>query len=282
MSDIQDPLTVLQHRAQQRQILAMMGINQWVQPESKTINIADIAMDIDNQSNIEHLSIEQPSIEDSSLENLSPQSTSADMPDKVSINTVRDIDEPFTDTQTANEQSPVTYSFDRLSSDVPVNANTTEAPANRTAARFIDQAVESVTAPVPQRYVDQNTYNESQKKVAPFNLQGGHYGDWVILVDIQALTGDSQKLWQNITNALSIACETTSFPICEGMDTAELANASLAGYVFRMGRSEEIQVAALTVLPDGIEHPMLVGVPTLDEMLEDSSLKRKLWNQISH
>ena len=297
MSDIQDPLTVLQQRAQQRQILAMMGINQWVQPESKTINIADIAMDIDNQSNIEHLSTEQPSVEapsfedisfeatsfeDSSFENLSPQSISADIPDKVSIETVRDIDEPFTEAQTANEQSPVTYSFDRLSSDVPVNANATEAPFNRTAASFIDEAVQSATAPVPQHYVDQNTHNESQKKVAPFNLQGGRYGDWVIMVDIQALTGDSQKLWQNITSALSIACETTSFPICEGMDTAELANASLAGYVFRMGRSEEIQVAALTVLPDSIEHPMLVGVPTLDEMLEDSSLKRKLWNQISH
>jgi len=112
-------------------------------------------------------------------------------------------------------------------------------------------------------------------------LQGGRYGDWVILVDIQALTSDSQKLWQNITSALSISCETTSFPICEGMDTAELANASLAGYVFRMGRSEEIKVAALTVLPDGIEHPTLTVVPILDDMLEDSSLKRKLWNQIS-
>src|SRR5699024_12185759 len=73
---------------------------------------------------------------------------------------------------------------------------------------------------------------ESFKKVAPFDLQGGRYGDWVILVDIQSLNNDSQKLWQNITQALSISCETTSFPICEGMDTAELANASLAGYVF--------------------------------------------------
>src|SRR5690606_35965110 len=43
MSDIQDPLIVLQHRMQQRQILAMMGINQWVQPSSETMNIADIA-----------------------------------------------------------------------------------------------------------------------------------------------------------------------------------------------------------------------------------------------
>ena len=103
----------------------------------------------------------------------------------------------------------------------------------------------------------------------------------MILVDIQALNHDSQKLWQNITQALSISCETTSFPICEGMDTAELANASLAGYVFKIGRSEEIKIAALTVLPDGLEHPSVTTVPTLDEMLTDSSLKRQLWEQLS-
>ncbi|WP_254423090.1 hypothetical protein [Psychrobacter sp. DAB_AL32B] len=78
-----------------------------------------------------------------------------------------------------------------------------------------------------------------------------------------------------------MTCETTSFPICEGMDTAELANASLAGYVFKIGRSEEIQVAALTLLPDGLEHPNLTTAPTLDEMLTDSRLKRQLWKLLS-
>ncbi|GAF54271.1 DNA polymerase III subunit psi [Psychrobacter sp. JCM 18900] len=102
------------------------------------------------------------------------------------------------------------------------------------------------------------------------------------MVDIKALNSDSQKLWQNITQALSITCETTSFPICDGMDTAELANASLAGYIFRIGRSEEIKVAALTALPDGLQHPNLTTVPTLEEMLVDSDTKRQLWEQISH
>jgi hypothetical protein len=66
------------------------------------------------------------------------------------------------------------------------------------------------------------------------------------------------------------------------MDTAELANASLAGYVFKIGRSEEIQVAALTALPEGLEHPNMTTVPTLDEMLADSSLKRQFWETLSH
>ena len=65
------------------------------------------------------------------------------------------------------------------------------------------------------------------------------------------------------------------------MDTAELANASLAGYIFKIGRSEEVLVAALTELPEGLIHPNLAIVPTLDEMLADNTLKRQLWEQIS-
>ena len=65
------------------------------------------------------------------------------------------------------------------------------------------------------------------------------------------------------------------------MDTAELANASLAGYVFKIGRSEEIKVAVLTALPDGLEHPNVTTVPKLDEMLTDSNLKRQFWEQLS-
>ena len=65
------------------------------------------------------------------------------------------------------------------------------------------------------------------------------------------------------------------------MDIAELANASFAGYIFKIGRSEEIKVAALTPLPEGLEHPTLTTVPTLDEMLADNSLKRRLWEILS-
>ncbi len=79
MSDIQDPLIVLQHRMQQRQILAMMGINQWVQPSSGTLSIADISAPalpdavaanstLANTRTASTTSTEQPSIEFSNNE----------------------------------------------------------------------------------------------------------------------------------------------------------------------------------------------------------------------
>ena len=293
MSDIQDPLIVLQHRMQQRQILAMMGINQWVQPSSETMNIADISAPtlpeqttanstLSNASTPSNAtasfttSTEQPSIASSNIESPNINAIS-DMVDDESNHSYDDANE--TGLSQSDQQSPVTYSFDSTAPDISKPAVT--SLVNTVVQQTAIDNVNNASSFEDSSFKENNFKDDSFKKVVPFDLQGGRYGDWVILVDIQALNNDSQKLWQNITQALSISCETTSFPICEGMDTAELANASLAGYIFKIGRSEEIKVAALTALPDGLEHPNLSTVPTLDDMLADSSLKRQLWEQLS-
>lgn len=277
MSDIQDPLIVLQHRMQQRQILALMGINQWVQPSSETLNIADISAPtqthIPTHSLPSNTSVEQPSLEQSNIDDLNGHISNIESGVSISDMVGNEptsnyyIDATDTDLNQPKDENPVTYSFD------------TSTP-NTTITPLVNKMVQPATTSVEQIQSPESRYNNNLK-VVPFKLQGGRYGNWVILVDIQTLNNDSQKLWENITQALSITCETTSFPICEGMDTAELANASLAGYVFKIGRSEEIQVAALTTLPDGLEHSNLITVPTLNEMLIDSSLKRQFWEQLS-
>ena len=292
MSDIQDPLIVLQHRMQQRQILAMMGINQWVQPSSETLSIADISAPalpdavtanarITSHSTASTTSTEQPSIEFLNNESSNIESSNinaiSDMVDDESNHSYDDANE--TGLSHSDPQSPVTYHFDSTAPDISKPAVT--SLANTVVQQSAIDNVNNAVSFEDSSSKENNFKDDIFKKVAPFDLQGGRYGDWVILVDIQALNNDSQKLWQNVTQALSISCETTSFPICEGMDTAELANASLAGYVFKIGRREEIKVAALTVLPDGLEHPNFTTVPTLDEMLKDSKLKRQLWEQLS-
>lgn len=297
MSDIQDPLIVLQHRMQQRQILAIMGINQWVQPSSGTLSIADISAPalpdavtanarITSHSTASTTSTEQPSVEFSNNESSHIASLNinaiADMVDDESNHSYDDANE--TGLSQSDQQSPVIYHFDSTAPDIskPAVTSLANTAVQQTALDDINDTASFEDGSFKNSGFNKEGFQkESFKKVAPFDLQGGRYGDWVILVDIQALNHNSQKLWQNITQALSISCETTSFPICEGMDTAELANASLAGYVFKIGRREEIKVAALTVLPDGLEHPNLTAVPTLDEMLKDSKLKRQLWEQLS-
>ncbi len=302
MSDIQEPLIVLQHRMQKRQILAMMGINQWVQPDSTTINSVDISSIAQDQASLSHQSVskeqvEQPSRVASSIEHSNDESLDNESAGSISSSVNRptnNYDDIYNGNEAQNldlqnnQQGPVTYSFDSTAPQVskPVTS-LVNTVVQQTAIDNVNNAASLEDGSFKnggfkdKGFREESFKKESFKKVAPFDLQGGRYGDWVILVDIKALNHDSQKLWQNITQALSISCETTSFPICEGMDTAELANASLAGYVFKIGRREEIKVAALTVLPDGLEHPNFTTVPTLDEMLKDSKLKRQLWEQLS-
>ena len=295
MSDIRDPLIVLQ----QRQILAMMGINQWVQPSSETLSIADISAPTLSTTNSTIVNTSTTSIpaaatlEQPSVKSLNGDDISVGMSHSASADSLsgivggESINHYYDDSNEialyhSDQQSPVTYSFD---STTP-NALNISKPA---VTSFVDTVVQQTSiADINDAssfengsFKEEGFQEESFKKIVPFDLQGGRYGDWVVLVDIQALNNESQKLWKNITQALSISCETTSFPICEGMDTAELANASLAGYVFKLGRSEEIKVAALTALPEGLEHPNLTTVPTLEEMLTNNKLKRQLWERLS-
>ena len=287
MSDTQDSIGLRQRQMQQRQILAMMGIAQWVQPDSPTLDMADISAvataqpveqpltntiiehdDLDSQMPVRdvvtviddsHQAIISPSIthqdsdyRDNGYQNSDGQDSSSNM-DITNVN--------------VTDEHPVTYEFDSMTSSALVTSDGQNTTPNN--------------EPLSRQLSNQITH-DSQLTVSPFDLQGGRYGNWVLMVDIQALNNDSQKLWQNIVQALSLKCETSSFPICAGMDTAELANASLAGYIFKIGRSEDISVAVLTTLPDGVTHPNFDSVPSLEAMLTDSALKRQLWKQISH
>ena len=262
MSDTQDEIRLKTRQMQQRQILAMMGIPQWVQPDSPTINMADIILP--------EAHLNQHEVTDTHGLNVEPTDAQAlaQPYDAPVLSANEDILVEYVDVL---PQSPVNNSDEN--NLYPTLEKTYRIDTLSDASQILEPLVNDV---------DNQASNDHQATIAPFDLQGGRYGNWVLLVDIQALNHDSQKLWQNITHALSLSCETSSFPICAGMDSVELANASLAGYIFKLGRREDIQVAVLTALPDGLTHPNFVSVPTLTDMLADASLKRKLWNSLSN
>ncbi|MDN6276623.1 hypothetical protein [Psychrobacter sp.] len=301
MSDIQDPLIVLQRRKQQRQILAMMGVEQWVQPESARLNIADISVADDDQSSSPARGVSTSDLDQATAESKEINADASDHDLSATANQPTSVYSDSVDGDSGdssvlmkhssvNEENPVNDSYGSSTSAAPIDSyvydgHSDSANSEQQIEKVIEPLVDAVAMPsfetIEQDSASSTRNDDSAKKIEPFDLQGGRYGNWVLLVDIQALNNDSQKLWRNITQALSITCETTSFPICEGMDTAELANASLAGYVFKIGRSEDVQVVSLTTLPEGLAHSNLASVPTLDEMLDDSSLKRQFWEQIS-
>ena len=272
MSDVQDNTELRQRQIQQRQILAMMGIPQWVQADSPTIKMTDIAL-----PELEAHLNESVATDARGLNvELTATPVLAPLYDAPVLLSNEDILATSLSTSllTTPSQSPVTLK------DEIQPYQTVEKTYSIDTLSHVSQVVEPLVDSLIVKFGSQEA-DDSQATVIPFDLQGGRYGNWVLLVDIQALTSDSQKLWQNITQALSLSCETSSFPICAGMDTAELANASLAGYIFKLGRREDINVAALTALPDGLHHPNMITVPTLDNMLSDTSLKRRLWEKVS-
>ncbi|MGP5360993.1 hypothetical protein ACTXL1_09360 [Psychrobacter celer] len=274
MSDIQDPQIVLQRRVQQRQILAMIGIDQWVRPDAATLSMADITAISESRLNLSSPSISLTSSQRSPVSNVSDSEAAWNTQSPVNDRHLHRIDDGSSNHLDTSDTSS-------YHDDAYLDGEHALPTVAQVVAPLVD-AVKTTTAAPSVVHASADKYaDESNKKVLPFSLQGGRYGNWVIMVDMQTLSGDSQKLWQNITQALSMTCETTAFPICAGMDTAELANASLAGYVFKIGRSEEVQVAALTALPDGLTHSALTTLPTLDEMLADSRLKRQFWQQIA-
>lgn len=283
MSDTQQPLLSTEQRqrsellarqqqAQQRQILALMGIGQWVRPDSPTLKISDIADSAGKVQATPSSTEQQPVLE----EQVEPDVRIDDSVDKRSTTAPVAPDDEASTTDHAKINS-----FDNDSFDVDVaNNNNESSNALNKSYNFNDLNSFSESERIEE--ANNNTETISLDKVAPFDLQGARYGNWVLIVDIQALDNDSQKLWQNIMQALSLDCETSSFPICAGMDTAELANASLAGYIFKIAQSEDIQVAALTALPEGLTHPALTEVPTLQAMLAEATLKRQLWQHIAN
>ena len=256
---------------QQRKILAMMGIGQWVLPDSVTTSITQFETDILSTVNEQQPVVAFHSNQDDIGSYSTPNSNESSLQLSEAVGVVDTSEsEDYHETDDVN-------SFEHEEQQSSIDEPIVSLLSLSTIASEIN---------VDESHTSLNHTNDNAEltdiKVAPFDLQGARYGHWVLIVDIQALTNDSQKLWQNMTQALSLDCETSSFPICQGMDTAELANASLAGYVFKIAQSEAIKVVALTPLPSGLSHPNLTIAPTLDEMLADSRLKRQLWQQLSN
>jgi len=264
---------------QQRQILAMMGIGQWVRPDSPTLKISDIENRAGEEQASAALTEQQPVLD----EQVESGVAIDHLVDKRSMTAPVALDDEATTTEHAPFNS---FSEDGFDVDKANTSNNNDSlNASSKSYNFDDLNTFSEPSSVEQANTASASSDlapVSSEKVAPFDLQGARFGNWVLIVDIQALNDASQKLWQNITQALSLDCETSSFPICAGMDTAELANASLAGYIFKIAQSEDIQVAVLTALPDGLSHPKFATTPSLEAMLEDSLLKREFWQQISN
>lgn len=263
---------------QQRQILAMMGLDIWVQRDCATIKVDYQTFAEQHKANSE-----------AQLQSLQALMSETGV-DQVTVEGAKEVGNVCSKAQL---QSPVAVPTKAVVG--PDQDQTTAAldndKAQKSSAISENQTVNNDPIQALKQKFDASENKSTQLKVnladsleqvAPFEVIGAHFKDWVLLTDVSVFRDENTlRLWENIISGLSISPQLLKFPICPEISDKESANASVAGFIFSLAKNHEIKVAALTRMPKGIEHPQLEKVPYLTEMLEDSGLKKQLWQVLN-
>ena len=263
---------------QQRQILAMMGLDIWVQRDCATTKVDYQTFAQQDKANSE-----------AQLQSLQALMSETGV-DQVTVEGAKEVGNVSSEAQL---QSPVAVPTKAVVS--PDQDQTTAAldndKAQKSSAISENQTVNNDPIQALKQKFDASENKSTQLKVnladsleqvAPFEVIGAHFKDWVLLADVSVFRDENTlRLWENILSGLSISPQLLKFPICPEISDKESANASVAGFIFSLAKNHEIKVAALTRMPKGIEHPQLEKVPYLTEMLEDSGLKKQLWQVLN-
>lgn len=263
---------------QQRQILAMMGLDIWVQRDCATIKVDYQTFAEQHKANSEaqlqslqalmsETGVDQVTVE--GAKEVGNVSSEAQLQSSVAVPT-KAVVGPDQDQTTAALDNDKAQKSSAISENQTVNND----PIQALKQKF--DASENKSTQLKVNLAD------SLEQVAPFEVIGAHFKDWVLLADVSVFRHENTlRLWENIISGLSISPQLLKFPICPEISDKESANASVAGFIFSLAKNHEIKVAALTRMPKGIEHPQLKKVPYLTEMLEDSGLKKQLWQVLN-
>ena len=263
---------------QQRQILAMMGLDIWVQRDCATTKVDYQTFAQQHKANSEaqlqslqalmsETGVDQVTVEGAKKVGNVSSKAQLQSPVAVSTKAVVGPDQDQTTVALDNDKA-------QKSSAVSENQTVNNDPIQALKQKF--DASENKSTQLKVNLAD------SLEQVAPFEVIGAHFKDWVLLADVSVFRDENTlRLWENIISGLSISPQLLKFPICPEISDKESANASVAGFIFSLAKNHEIKVAALTPMPKGIEHPQLEKVPYLIEMLENSGLKKQLWQVLN-
>lgn len=269
----------IQRQAQRRAILSMIGVTPWVGRETPTLSVQDIhasGYGDEPKSRVQQVAaINSPVSREKSDFAQSDTYADATISRPVDVATVEvSAGQSYHATpESHTPESPVVVESESALRASEVSLAPDESETNHQSHQN-----------QPSRRIHSDEFadeSEVQTPIAPFTLQGISYNNWVMLVDLAKLTPQAQKLWQNMHYGLSVQPDHLAFPFCKSMSTLDMANASLAGFVFKLGNSEQVQVTALTDLAEGLDHERMVRTPLLEEMLAEPSLKRQLWQLLS-
>lgn len=138
----------------------------------------------------------------------------------------------------------------------------------------------------------------TKKADVPFYLQGVRYGRWVLVVDLLGLDDELVMIWQSLKQALinhakqhaiSHHSHEAHYPMIN-VDNDYVEHKHLMpadgvfwGFLFGLGMDKDSQVAYLTALPDTLPNATdgQSKLPLLDELAKEPTLKKQLWATIT-
>lgn len=237
---------------QQRHILGMMGLDIWVQRDRAT-TLVDYETAVKQYKDTIH-DQSNPNIRLAVVSEMPVEAINEEPNAK--LDNTSTADSPVVDQPIANQEQ--------------LTAN----PIQALKKKFVASEEQTAKAKV--------SLADSLEQVAPFEILGVSFKDWVLIADAEALKLPQQlTLWENILSALSITPQVLKFPICPGISDKESANASVAGFVFCLAKRNDVKVGAVTNMPKSLEHPQLTTLPSLEDMLQNSELKKQLWQKLN-
>ncbi len=272
----------------QRQLLGQIGIDCWVSRSAVTTRIKQ--SDIEQNYHVKQNHVEQSNLEKNILE------------ESITLNHTNNFQQIQVSDQlrqaTSSENTPTQHT-------VPVSINISSQPTLLADSDISEATINQLDSPdnnvsksdnINQlESIDQLVNTDpidNHEKIRHFHIQAIHHAHWVLLVDIEVLNQNEacHKLWHNICQAVNGKVDNLTFPLItnhnllvstEPMDTVQLANASLAGFIFRIANSEQVKIAGLTTLAKGLYDERMVQLPTLDQMITNPLLKRQLWQALN-
>lgn len=276
---------------QRRQILTMMGVTPWISSQTPTCSIDEVLAAAAAPVTIEASTSVSDGTDRSSAADIGETKPATFVSDAISpvqngADVAAEVDRAARQ-QALEADSEISggyfsEGFDEALVGDP-SASVKTLPSQGNAAK--DNSAKDNPAevkPTAAKSLADLEKGDLSPPIAAFTLQGIGFNGWVLLVDKSQLQPQAQQLWQQMQLGLSLSAEQLTFPFCQSMCTQDMANASLAGFIFKLGRSDQVQVAALTELTEGLDDERLVRLPLLEEMVRQPSLKRQLWQILCH
>lgn len=295
-------MTTYDRHSQNRHILSMLGVVCWVDKAQATKPLVSVADRLVNPRISHLLPAKNPATD--SLPKPQTQSKAAIYPKSYSPN-VQDIKAQDVSTQnvgvTISNAHQETSSLPTPSIVQPKDelAFVPQALPNKPLPASFKVAVPiamPVATAVPEQSLDLAKPPETPAIITPihYHVQGVRFGQWVLVVDRAMMDIPACALWSSLLAALQTKSNQAGVPYGDHQvqyplikndsqhQSALLAKQVFAGFLLRlMGVGSPLKLVYLTSLADTINCPPSAHVlPTIDEMIANPKLKKKLWQTL--